>query len=285
MSAAIKTVSLTVAALIAFAANSILCRLALGENTIDFASFTTIRLVSGAITLWLLTVVRSRTPSTAHPGSWLSAAMLFAYAITFSFAYVTLDVGTGALILFGAVQITMILAGLLAGERPRAFEWLGLAIAIGGLVYLVSPGLTAPSPIGAFLMAISGIAWGVYSLRGRGISDPVAATADNFIRSVPFVLLVSLVMIGSFDVSARGLVLAVLSGALASGLGYVVWYAALKGLTATRAATVQLVVPVIAAAGGALLLTEPVTTRLILASVFILGGVALAVLTHQRATP
>ena len=150
MSAAIKTVSLTVAALIAFAANSIVCRLALGENTVDFASFTTIRLVSGAITLWLLTVVRSRTTSTAHAGSWLSAVMLFAYAITFSFAYISLDVGTGALILFGAVQITMILAGLLAGERPRAFEWLGLAIAIGGLVYLVSPGLTAPSPIGAF---------------------------------------------------------------------------------------------------------------------------------------
>ena len=282
MSAAVKTVSLTVAALIAFAANSILCRLALGENTIDVASFTTVRLGSGAITLWLITVVRFGTPTTAHPGSWISAAMLFAYAITFSFAYISLDVGTGALILFGAVQITMILAGLRAGERPRALEWLGLVVAVGGLTYLVSPGLTAPSPIGAFLMAISGIAWGVYSLRGRGVTDPIAATTDNFVRSVPFVLLVSLVMIGSFDVSARGIILAILSGALASGLGYVIWYAALKGLTATRAATVQLAVPVIAAAGGSLLLTEPVTPRLLLASVLILGGVAMAVLTHQR---
>lgn len=282
MSAAAKTVSLTVAALIAFAANSILCRLALGEDTIDVASFTSVRLVSGAVTLWLITVVRSGTPATAHPGSWVSAAMLFGYAITFSFAYITLDVGTGALILFGAVQITMILAGLRAGERPGAFEWLGLVVAIGGLVYLVSPGLTAPSPIGAFLMALSGIAWGVYSLRGRGVSDPVAATTDNFVRSVPFVLLVSLAMISSFEVTTRGVILATLSGALASGLGYVFWYAALKGLTATRAATVQLAVPVIAAAAGSLLLTEPVTPRLILASVLILGGVGMAILTHQR---
>jgi drug/metabolite transporter (DMT)-like permease len=177
----------------------------------------------------------------------------------------------------------MIGAGILAGHRPNALEWSGLAVAFAGLVYLVSPGLTAPDPIGAALMAIAGLAWGVYSLRGRGSADPVGDTAANFIRSVPFAVAISLMAVAWFHVSARGAWVAVASGALASGLGYVIWYAALRGLTATIAAIVQLAVPVIAAIGGVLLLAEPLTWRLIFASVVVLGGVALAILGRERA--
>ena len=270
-------------ALIAFAANSIFCRFALGDQTIDAASFTTVRLLSGALTLACI-VLLTRRGSPLQSGNWISASMLFLYAVTFSFAYISLSAGTGALILFGAVQITMILSGLIAGERPRLLEWLGLLAALGGLVYLVLPGLSAPSPLGSALMALAGIAWGVYSLRGRGIDDPVANTTGNFVRAAPLALIVSLIALSNYSLSPKGALLAVLSGALASGLGYVIWYAALRDLTATRAATVQLAVPVIAAIGGIFFLAEAVTLRLTFASIAILGGVGLAISRRTKET-
>ncbi len=268
---------LTVLALVAFAANTVLCRLALHDDSIDAASFSTIRLASGALALWLIVVLFHRGPKPAMArGDWPSAFMLFLYALPFSFAYLSLTAGTGALILFGAVQATMIASGLHAGERPHVMEWLGLVIAIGGLVYLVSPGLAGPSPLSAALMVVAGIAWGGYSLRGRGSVDPVRTTAGNFARTVPLALAVSLVALPMANVSAKGTLWAVVSGALASGVGYAIWYAALRGLTATRAATVQLTVPVLSAVAGVILLAEAVTLRLVIAAVLILGGVGLA---------
>jgi drug/metabolite transporter (DMT)-like permease len=264
-------------ALMAFAANSLLCRLALGEAQIDAASYTSLRLLSGAATLWAIVAFSGRPSRVSESGGWVSAAMLFLYAVAFSFAYLTLDAGAGALILFGAVQVTMILAGFIEGHRPHALEWLGLISAFGGLFCLVSPGISTPAPFGSMLMAVAGIAWGIYSLRGRGSGDPVTATAANFACAVPFALIVSLLAVAEFQVTARGAWLAVLSGAVASGMGYVIWYAALKGLTTTHAATVQLSVPVLAAIGGILFLSEEITHRLVLSSIVILGGIALAI--------
>lgn len=276
-----RTLALTVLAMVAFAANSLLCRAALGERTIDAASFTTVRLVSGALALWL--IVRFTRRSTARAsGDWVAAAMLFLYAVAFSFAYLSLTAGTGALILFGLVQLTMFVVGLRGGERVAPLSWAGFAIAVAGVAYLVSPGVAAPSPVGAALMALAGVAWGVYSLRGRGVPDPLGATAGNFIRSVPLTLLVSALMIGELRGSWRGVALATASGAVTSAIGYVIWYAALRGLNATRAATVQLSVPAIAALGGVLLLSEPATARLLLSSLAILGGIAL-VFTQRSA--
>ena len=264
-------------ALAAFAANSVLCRLAIGEATIDAASFSTVRLVSGAATLLpIAALLKARSMSEAR-GDWASATMLFLYASTFSFAYVRLTTGTGALILFGAVQATMIIAALRSGERPAFLEWVGLLVALVGLVYLVFPGLTAPSTIGSVLMATAGISWGIYSLWGRGSVDPVVATSDNFVRSLPFVFAMHVVMLRHIHMSPKGALLAVLSGALASGLGYVAWYAALRGLTATRAATVQLSVPVLADLGGVVFLSEDISIRLLLSAAMILGGVGLSV--------
>jgi len=274
---ALRTASLTTAALVAIAANSLLCRLALGEGQIDAASYTSLRLLSGAATLSVILAASGRSNGTKQVRSWTSAAMLFLYAVSFSFAYLTLDAGTGALILFGAVQATMILAGFFEGHRPRALEWVGLIGAFGGLVYLVSPGVSAPAPLGSALMALAGAAWGIYSLRGRGSADPVAATTANFVRAVPFALVVSLAVLPDFHITSRGAWLAIASGAVASGMGYVVWYAALKDLTTTRAAVVQLSVPVLAAVGGVLFLSEAVTYRLVISSIVILGGVALAI--------
>lgn len=274
---ALRTASLTAIALVAFAANSLLCRLALGDERIDAASYTSLRLLSGAATLWAIVAFSGRSNHVPEGGGWVSAAMLFLYAVAFSFAYLTLDAGTGALILVGAVQVTMILAGFFEGHRPYALEWLGLVSAFGGLVYLVSPGISAPAPFGAMLMAVAGIAWGIYSLRGRRSGDPVVATAANFVRAVPFALVVSLVALTDFEITTRGAWLAVLSGAVASGMGYVIWYAALKGLTTMRAAIVQLAFPVLAAIGGVLFLSEDVTYRLVISTVVILGGIALAI--------
>ena len=274
-----NVLALTAIAMLAFAANSLLCRLALGRGLIDPASFATTRVIAGAVTLGLIVLPKWRSSGRSTP-DWPAAGMLFVYMAGFSFAYVTLSAGTGALILFGAVQLTMFVAALRGGEHFALLSWLGLAIAVLGLVYLVSPGITAPDPLGAALMTVAGVAWGVYSLRGRGAADPLSSTANNFICAVPMVLAVSAVFIGGFRVSARGLALAVASGAVTSGLGYVVWYAALRGLTRARAATVQLSVPVIAAIGGVLLLAEPITLRLLLASAATLGGVWLA-LRHR----
>ena len=271
---------LTALALLAFAANSLLCRLALGAQTIDAASFTTVRLASGALLLWL--IARARAPAVERlPLDWLSAAMLFAYAVAFSFAYLSLSVGTGALILFGAVQLTMFFAGLRAGEYFAPLAWAGLLIALSGLVYLVWPGVTAPEPAGALLMAAAGVSWGIYSLRGRGGGDPLRVTARNFLLAVPMGLLTSLLFLADFRADGRGFALAVASGAIASGLGYVIWFAALRGLSATSAATVQLAVPVVAAAGGVLLLAEPVTLRLLVASAVTLGGIGMVVMQRR----
>ena len=275
------TVLLTVAALLAFAANSLLSRFALGDRLVDAASYTTIRVVSGVLTLALIALPRWRDGIHAST-DWRAVATLFAYMIFFSFAYVSLDAGTGALILFAAVQLTMFIVAMQHGEYFSPWSWGGLAVAICGLVYLVSPGVTAPDPLGAILMAVAGIAWGGYSLLGKGTGDPVIATTSNFVYAVPLAICSSLLFLSDFKISPRGVVLAVMSGALASGVGYVAWYAALHGLTATRAATVQLAVPVIAAFGGSVLLSEPVSLRLIVASSATLGGVAI-VLT-QRTT-
>lgn len=258
--------------MLAFAANSLLCRIALGQELIDAASFTAVRVSSGAITLALVMLPRWRVQPRAS-ADWRTIAMLFVYMAFFSFAYLSLSTGTGALILFGAVQLTMFVAALKGGERFTMLSWVGLTLASGGLIYLVSPGLTAPDPMGAILMAVAGIAWGFYSLLGRGVSDPAETTANNFIYSVPLVTVVSLLFMSDFHTTLAGLSLAIASGAITSGLGYVIWYSALRRLTTTRAAIVQLSVPAIAAFGGVLLLSEQFTLRLVLASVATLGGV------------
>ena len=278
-----KTALCTILALVAFAMNSVLCRLALGAKAIDAASFSTIRLACGAITLFLISAVFKNGSSSSSRSSWTSAALLFLYAVAFSLAYISLSAGVGALILFGSVQATMIIAALISGERPHLLEWIGLVSALGGLVYLVSPGLSAPPLARAALMTIAGISWGFYTLRGRGTTNPLADTTNNFIRSLPFAVVVSVVMMNQLHVSAKGFILAALSGAFASGVGYVIWYTALKGLTTTRAAMVQLSVPVLAAIGGVILLSEKISLRLILAALMILGGIGLALASRSSA--
>ncbi len=275
-----NTLILTAAAMVAFAANSVLCRLALGAGLIDAASFATVRTVSGALMLTGILLLRRR-PVTATP-NWRSVLALYLYMVFFAFAYLSLSAGTGALILFGAVQLTMFTAALRSGEPFSAVSWAGLLLAIAGLVYLVSPGLTAPDPLGAALMTVAGVAWGAYSLVGRSAADPTEATAHNFLYAVPLVAVTSLVFIADFELTAAGAGYAVVSGAVASAIGYALWYAALKGLTGTGAATVQLSVPVIAAAGGVVLLSEAVTLRLVVASAATLGGVALVLAQRNR---
>ncbi len=261
--------------MIAFAGNSLLCRMALKHTVIDPGTFTSIRMLSGALALWI--IVSLQTRSRARSGNWPSALALFAYAAAFSFAYVDLSAGMGALLLFGAVQATMILFGLSKGERMNRWQGIGLATALGGLVALVLPGLSAPPPGSATLMVIAGVAWGVYSLRGKGTGDPLVTTAGNFLRTVPLAAGLSLLLLSMAHADIRGVAYAIASGGLTSGVGYAIWYTALRGLTATGAATVQLSVPVIAALGGVLLLSEPITLRLLGASAAILGGIALVI--------
>ena len=271
-----RIVILTLLAMVAFASNSLLCRLALRQTTIDAASFTLIRLLSGVIALWLIVITRK--PGRPTAGNWTSALALFAYAAAFSFAYISLSVGTGALLLFGMVQATMIFWGLRKGERLNARQWFGLAIALGGLVALVFPGLSAPPIGGALLMTGAGIAWGIYSLRGKGAGDPTSVTAGNFWRSVVFATVLSMALLRWTNLDPAGIRYAIVSGAIASGVGYVIWYSALPGLKATTAATVQLSVPVLAAVGGILFLSESITLRLLLASLLILGGIGLVII-------
>ena len=266
---------LTTFAMLAFAGNSLLCRIALRDTAIDAASFTSVRLASGALVLLLLLRRRGVRPLAA--GSWPMAAALFAYAITFSFAYRDLTAATGALLLFGGVQLTMTSYGLAAGERLSGLRLVGVLVAVGGLVWLLLPGIAAPPYLAAALMLAAGAAWGVYSLLGRGAGDPTTATAGNFIRAVPFAAAMSLLTAGQTTSDPLGMFYAVLSGAVTSGLGYILWYAALPALSATSAATIQLCVPAIAALGGVVLLAEPITSRLLLASVAILGGIALTI--------
>jgi drug/metabolite transporter (DMT)-like permease len=278
-----RTAIFTALALVAFAMNSILCRLALGGGAIDAASFSGIRLGSGAALLLLISItLKGRVPSRRGGGHWVSASLLFLYAVAFSLAYVSLSAGTGALLLFGTVQATMLIAALRSGERPHALVWCGLCLALGGIFYLVLPGLTAPPLLRSTLMVLAGVSWGLYSLRGRRAIDPLLETTYNCVYSLPLAALAVVLLSGGLHLSAWGILLAVLSGALASGLGYVIWYEALKGLTATRAATVQLAVPLLAAAGGALLLSEGLTTRLLVSAVLILGGVGAALAGRAR---
>lgn len=264
--------------MIAFAANSVLCRLALGDKTIDASSFTVIRLLSGAIVLLVLIKLNNKINSTATKGSWFASSMLFLYAITFSFAYITLDTGTGALILFGAVQLTMILLSLISGTRLHITEWTGIIIAFMGFVYLILPGVTTPSFLGFILMTVAGIAWGIYTLIGRGSKSPLTDTAYNFLRTVPLVILLAIIAISQAHYSYEGILLAVLSGGIASGIGYSIWYSALGGLSATQAAVLQLLVPVIAALGGVIFVSEAITLRLVIAATMILGGILSVVL-------
>ncbi len=277
----LRIVGLVALAMIAFAGNSLLCRLALKHTTIDAASFTTIRLLSGAVMLWL--VVRMRGGTRAGAGNWLSALALFAYAAGFSYAYLSLSAASGDLLLFGAVQATMISHGLWQGERPRWQQVVGLVLAFGGLVGLLLPGLSAPPLQGAVLILGAGVAWGIYSLRGRGAGDATRVTAGNFLRAVPIAAALSLLMMGGTALDKAGLLYAIASGALASGLGYAIWYTALPALKATNAATIQLSVPVIAAVGGVIFLGEAITLRLALASMAILGGIALVILERRAA--
>jgi drug/metabolite transporter (DMT)-like permease len=266
--------------MIAFASNSLLCRAALKHTNIDPATFTSVRLLSGAVVLWLIVKMRGAVLKAA--GTWPSAMALFVYAAAFSFAYNTLSAATGALLLFGAVQATMIFWGLRKGERLHAIQIVGLIVAAIGLILLVFPGLSAPPIGGSVLMFGAGVAWGIYSLRGKDETKPVSATAGNFARAVPFAAVVSLILVPWARLDRAGVLYAVVSGAITSGLGYVIWYSALPSLRASSAATVQLSVPVLAATGGILLLGEPITLRYLLASIAVLGGIALVVIERRN---
>lgn len=282
----LKTILLTALALVAFAANSILCRLALGTEAVDAAGFTVIRLVTGALVLSLILGVQFKRKQVKtsdsferqNKGSWFAAVMLFVYAATFSFAYVSMDTGIGALILFGSVQLTMIIMSLVRGHRLFLVEWVGVFLAFAGFVYLVLPGLGTPSVIGFVLMSLSGVAWGFYTLKGQGSKDPLGDTAYNFIRTVPMAAVLLLFMFQQVQLSLQGVGLAMLSGGIASGVGYTIWYSALRSISSTQAAVLQLLVPVIAALGGVIFMAEAITNRLMLSGGMILGGILLVVL-------
>ena len=278
---------LTLLAMIAFASNSLLCRAALRDTGIDAASFTLVRIFSGAIALWLISSVAAVSDRRNNPvgaqraplqGNWISAFALFAYAAAFSFAYNTLSAGTGALLLFGAVQATMIFWGLHKGERLRAIQIVGLIVAITGLIVLVFPGITAPPLIGSILMLSAGLAWGVYSVRGKSASNAIVETTGNFIHAVPFAIVTSVIFISSMRFDRAGIIYAFVSGAITSGLGYVIWYSVLPQIKATSAAVVQLSAPVLVATGGIVLLSEPITLRYVIASIATLGGILLVII-------
>lgn len=285
--------------MIAFASNSLLCRAALKQTQIDAASFTFVRILSGAVALWIIMQFRRAVKADGGAprthdrrtiaGNWISGFALFVYAAGFSFAYNSLSAGTGALLLFGAVQITMILWGFRNGERLDTIKIIGLTVALSGLVVLVSPGLAAPSFAGSFLMLSAGVAWGIYSLRGKSASDAIAATTGNFLRALPLAALVNIVLFSQARFDHVGIIYALISGAITSGLGYVIWYNVLSDLRPVRlgpatAATVQLSVPVLAATGGILVLQEPITLRYMLASVAVLGGIALFIIERRQPT-
>lgn len=273
-----KIITLTGLALIAFAANSVLCRIALGGEAIDASSFTVIRLLSGAIVLLVIISATAKSTKISTKGSWAASFMLFLYAVTFSYAYISLDTGTGALILFGAVQITMILLSLISGTRLHLTEWTGVLISFVGFVYLILPGVSMPSVSGFLLMTVSGIAWGIYTLKGRASKNPLMDTAYNFIRTIPFVALLAIFTIQNMNYSSEGIILALISGGVTSGIGYTIWYIALGGLSSTQAAVLQLSVPVIAALGGVVFVSEAITFRFIISAAMVLGGILMVVL-------
>ncbi|MGI9203649.1 MAG: DMT family transporter [Woeseiaceae bacterium] len=272
----------TTIAMIAFAGNSLICRLALRDNTIDPASFTAIRLIAGALTLLLISWLTRRSWQWRRHGNWASALLLFTYALGFSYAYSWLSAGVGALILFGFVQATMIIVGLCRGDRPSFGEWLGWVLAFAGLTWLLLPGEDAPSLPGSLLMATAGVAWGYYSIRGRAVTDALSATTVNFTYCLPMVAILVATTASSASISARGIFLAVASGAITSGIGYVIWYVALDYLRPMQAALVQLSVPAIAAAGGIVLLSESVSMAFVLSSTLVLGGIGLALTRRAR---
>lgn len=279
-STVLKASSFTSLALIAFAANSVLCRLALGEQQIDAASFTAVRLASGALVLFLLIKINhSEKPN--RSGNWFSSLMLFLYAMTFSYAYLSLDTGTGALILFGAVQFTMIAYSLLKGKRLTTAEWLGVLLALLGLIYLLYPGINTPSLTGFVLMLTAGVAWGAYTLLGSNSANPLAENAANFIRTLPLIALVAIITLPDSFYTQEGLWLAFLSGAIASGVGYTIWYTALRYITAIQAAVVQILVPVLAGIGGVIFMDETVTIRLLLSAILVLSGILLVVISNN----
>lgn len=279
-----RVIVLTVLAMVAFAANSVLARLALSSGAIDAAAFTGVRLASGAVVLGVLLWLRAGGAAALPKltGSWTQSAALFGYAICFSFAYTLLGASMGALILFTSVQIGMVTRAVWAGDRPAVLEWVGLLAAAAAFVYLVSPGLTAPHPLGAALMIVAGLCWAGYSLLGRGSSQPLSDTAGNFIRCLPLAVLLTVLGIWIEAPRFEGLLLAMASGAVASGLGYAIWYAALPHLSRTRAAVLQLSVPVIAGFGAVIFIGEAITPRLLIASAVILGGIAVAVVLAGR---
>ena len=271
-------------ALIAFAANSVLCRMALGSGAIDASSFTIIRLLSGVVVLLIVISTTGKTADISTKGSWAASFMLFLYAVTFSYAYITLDTGTGALILFGSVQITMILLSLISGTRLHITEWAGVIIAFAGFIYLILPGVSMPSVSGFLLMTVAGIAWGIYTLKGRGSKGPLMDTAYNFIRTIPFVVILAITTFDNISYSYEGIVLALISGGVTSGIGYTIWYIALGGLSSTQAAVLQLSVPVIAALGGVIFVSEAITFRLTISAAMVLGGILIVVLGKYYST-
>ncbi len=277
----LRIAALTVLAMVAFAGNSLLCRAALKQTEIDAASFTSIRLLSGVIILWLLVSLKSTKTSEEGQGNWPSAIALFIYAAGFSYAYISLETGAGALLLFGAVQATMIGYGFYKGERLNKLQSIGLILAFAGIIGLMLPGLSAPPLIGSLVMLTAGMAWGIYSIRGKGAGDPTLISAGNFLRTIPFVVILTAGTFNSVSLDTAGVWYAVASGALASGLGYAIWYSVLPSLRSTTASTVQLSVPVIAAIAGIVFLSEPLTMRFVLASIALLGGIALVIVKKK----
>ena len=273
-----KKLVYTTLALLAFAANSVLCRLALGSNTIDASSFTVIRLLSGVLALYIFLKLSNRNKDVTSRGSWFSSVMLFLYAITFSFAYISLDTGTGALILFGSVQITMIILSLLSGNKLHITEWLGISVAFFGLIYLVLPDVSTPSLTDFLLMTVAGIAWGIYTINGRGSANPLAETYYNFLRTTPIIFVLMAITFYNAHYSFEGILLAIMSGAIASDIGYTIWYLALSHISVAQAAVSQLLVPVIAIFGGIVFVSETITLRLTLSASLILSGILIVLL-------
>ncbi|WP_299263786.1 DMT family transporter [uncultured Psychrosphaera sp.] len=280
-------------ALIAFAGNSVLCRLALGQGLIDASSFTSIRLLSGIVSLLVISLilVKGNVVSVVQEfkkqnslKTWLASLMLFVYAVTFSYGYISLDTGTGALILFGLVQLTMIIVGALYGNKLHFAEWLGIALAFVGVIYLVLPSLSTPSLLGFILMALSGIAWAIYTLLGRGSKQPIIDTTANFLRTIPFVLVLILLTFEYSKITDWGMIYAILSGAVTSAIGYALWYLVLKDISVTQAAVVQLLVPILAAVGGVLFVSEPISIRLVISSLLVLGGILIVIMGRRYYT-
>ncbi|MFT6529403.1 MAG: drug/metabolite transporter (DMT)-like permease [Psychrosphaera sp.] len=277
-------------ALLAFAGNSVLCRLALGQGLIDASSFTSLRLLSGVVTLIVISLVLNRGSGSVvirqltkqnTTKTWLASLMLFVYAATFSYAYISLDTGTGALILFGMVQLSMIMIGALYGNKLHYSEWLGILVAFAGVVYLVKPNLSTPSFLGFVLMALSGVAWAIYTLLGRGSKQPILDTSANFLRTIPFVVVLILFTVHDAQLTNWGIIYSILSGAVTSAVGYAIWYLVLKDLTVTQAAVLQLLVPILAALGGVLFVSEMISMRLVISSLLVLGGILMVIIGRR----